>query len=353
MLQTQELQFVLVVLIVVDFLSAFYMLFADAKGWETPFLKVLEYQSGMALLAYALEIGLILVAFRGEVFAHLGYSLDMMLVGIMFYGVLSTASWATAARLLNVFRLWRAVRMVNAALLAQEQEVARTRGEVSLLNEKIEALKLKAKRADLAHKREVDKNKRLEQNFRAQRDELDTLREALQIAAQTMAKVQGLEGIADLMGEQDQLELAKAAQEEEEEEEDDDDDEDDDDGDNEGVEDLLENKSARDRHRKRTGASRLVGEQSEFARKSSTTRSRFGAVPEEDSESDNDDEFADSNSGPETNETASVPSQTQSPRGKVDADNAERDVEEHKETSAGRGKSRRPTGQTQTRRLPV
>mmetsp|Transcript_934 Transcript_934/g.2187 ORF Transcript_934/g.2187 Transcript_934/m.2187 type:complete len:431 (+) Transcript_934:348-1640(+) len=327
MLQSQELQLVFVVLIVSDFLAAFYVLYADARGWTNPFSQILEYLSGMALLAYVLELGLMLVAFKSEVFAHFGYALDIFLVSGMFYGVLITASWAASVRLLNVLRLWRVVRMVNAALYSSEQAHERTRAEVHALNEKIEALKLKAKRADLAQKREADKNKRLDQSFRAQRDELDTLREALQIAAQTMARVQGLEGIANIMGEQDQLELAKMAEEED-----------------------ADEQESQSRRKAR-----------QFRSRGATALQRGKSVvnaAEDDDEGDEDDEdldsagFEETESGPETDDHESESSKQQDEdrasdfakvsmvsgsmaRGskKMDSDNAERDIEERKEAS--------------------
>lgn len=229
LLQSQEVQLVMVFAVAVDLCSGAYQLYAAARGWRSPLLSLLEYQSGLALLLFASELALLLAAFRGALFSSLGYSLDMVLVGGMFYAALASPggeqagrdelALVPASRVLNVLRLWRVARMVSAAVASAEAAGAETRAAQLAAEERAEGLRLRARKAEQAHKREVDKYRRLEQSFRAQRDELDTMREALQIAAQTMARVQGFDAIAaGLMGEEERKELDQVVAEQREEE---------------------------------------------------------------------------------------------------------------------------------------
>jgi len=217
LLQSQEMQLVMLIVIVIDFLSGFYQLYAGAKGWTSPFLSILEYQSGLSLLLFTLELGLVLLSFRGETLSHFGYTLDLVLVSTMFYAVANapTPQEACWARTLNVLRLWRLVRMVNTVIQATEQSHMDTKNELEVVLDKCEGLKLRVKKAEQAHKREVDKYRRLEQSFRSQRDELETMKEALAIAAQTMARVQGMGSISELIGDEEMMEFDRARQEQE------------------------------------------------------------------------------------------------------------------------------------------
>ncbi len=225
LLQSQELQLIMVILIGLDLMSGFYQLYASAKGWSSPFLDILAYQSGLSLILFALELALVGVAFRGQVLSQAGYTLDFVLVGMMFYATVTNAPSAEsgsdavhAVRLLNFFRFWRAYRLFEQALRGQEELQAETRRELADVQDRVEGFKARCKKAETSYKREVDKYRRLEQNFRMQRDELETMKEALQIAAQTVAKVQGLgslSDIAELMEQGDSAELEAAVQEEE------------------------------------------------------------------------------------------------------------------------------------------
>jgi hypothetical protein len=229
LLQSQEVQLVMVFAVTVDLCSGTYQLYAAARGWRSPLLSLLEYQSGLALLLFASELALLLAAFRGALFSSLGYSLDIVLVGGMFYAALASPggeqlsrdelAMVPASRVLNALRLWRVARMVSAAIASAEATGAETRAAQLAAEERAEGLRLRARKAEQAHKREVDKYRRLEQSFRAQRDELDTMREALQIAAQTMARVQGFDAIAaGLMGEEERKELDQVVAEQRAEE---------------------------------------------------------------------------------------------------------------------------------------
>mmetsp|Transcript_22588 Transcript_22588/g.40048 ORF Transcript_22588/g.40048 Transcript_22588/m.40048 type:complete len:327 (+) Transcript_22588:240-1220(+) len=200
LLQSQELQLVVVVLLVVDFLTGFYQLYASAKKWESPFLRILEYQSGLSLLFFTLEISMVLLAFRAKMFSHFGYTLDLAIVFTMLYAtVINDAEAIAGSRLLNVLRLWRIVRMVNTTVQGVEDSHNRTKRALAMQEDLVEGLKNRARKAELAHKRELEKYRRLEQNFRGQREELETLREALHIAAQTVAQVQGYDAISSLV----------------------------------------------------------------------------------------------------------------------------------------------------------
>lgn len=77
LVESVEAQLALVLLLALDVSCAALSLLVDPL---TPLLPLLEALSGFALVAFLLELSLLLAAFRGRFFAHAGYLLDVGVV---------------------------------------------------------------------------------------------------------------------------------------------------------------------------------------------------------------------------------------------------------------------------------
>ena len=171
LMQSQEVQLVVVLVIALDICSGMYQMYAEAKEWSSPFLIILKYQSGISMLFFIFELLLVLVSFGTGTFSHFGYSLDIALVSVMLYD--STINdCLSGMRILGIFRLWRVGRMVNIYIKESEKNFQETKQLVVELENKLDALKLRATKAELGQKREAERYKRLEQSYRAQKDEV-------------------------------------------------------------------------------------------------------------------------------------------------------------------------------------
>ncbi|TYZ68567.1 hypothetical protein PybrP1_006094 [[Pythium] brassicae (nom. inval.)] len=144
-------------------------------------MLLLEALTGFTLVASLLELVVLLAAFRSRFFAHAGYALDAGVVVIALVYELLTQS--KALRLLGVLRVWRVFRLVNTLIERERQAHDVTRDELE--KEQLKVLQLGAEKvaAQESLRREYESRSGLEKLLQGYKDEVETLKEALQIAA--------------------------------------------------------------------------------------------------------------------------------------------------------------------------
>ncbi|CAN0329322.1 unnamed protein product, partial [Laminaria digitata] len=74
--------------------------------------------TGFTVILFAIEVVLLLAAFRGKFFRHLGYVLDLAVVSVCLYQEM--AGMGKGVRLLGALRVWRVARVMNTALLSAD-----------------------------------------------------------------------------------------------------------------------------------------------------------------------------------------------------------------------------------------
>ena len=197
-LQTQELQTVILIFYAVDVaVSCVLLLLSFVENRDeykslAPVETFLGYATAITTLVGFVELLLIACAFGYEFLTHIGYMADS--VALLFAVRCSIFGLSPAYRLLNVIKVWRLVRIVNAAFEEMEEDHEKTRRKLGDMEELLSIQKTRTKEAERMWEREVEKHKRSEETYAAQQNEIITLREALEIAAQTMARVQGYTG---------------------------------------------------------------------------------------------------------------------------------------------------------------
>ncbi|CAM9650635.1 unnamed protein product, partial [Chrysoparadoxa australica] len=157
----------------------------EAWGWSTVH-RTVEAITGFTVFLFAFELAALAVAFRSGFTRHLGYMLDAALVLLMVLEEINGHS--REVRLLGVLRSWRVVRLVNTLLAAERENTEGVRKELQLEQKKLQELHISNTKLEEASRREADSRKRVEQLLRGYKDEVDTLNEALKIAALDIAE---------------------------------------------------------------------------------------------------------------------------------------------------------------------
>lgn len=149
-------------------------------------LRLMASFSGFSLVFYLAEIGASLYAFQVQYMTHLGYMVDVGVVTLVLMH--EGTAGANVYRLLGLLRFWRVIRLVNTLLLQEKNAHHAT--ALELVQAQLATLHVttELQRVTVLMGREKESQKGLEQSLAAYKDELETLQEALTIAALAVAK---------------------------------------------------------------------------------------------------------------------------------------------------------------------
>ncbi|CAM9572852.1 unnamed protein product [Ascophyllum nodosum] len=149
--------------------------------------RFMQSLTGFTTVLFAAEIVLLLAAFRQRFFRHLGYVIDMVVVVACLYQEL--AGLGKEVRLIGALRVWRVARVMNTLLESADQAHAETRHTLRLVEKRTCDLETDRSRLRETLRRELEARRRVEKMLRGYKDEVETLNEALKIAAMDIAKV--------------------------------------------------------------------------------------------------------------------------------------------------------------------
>ncbi|DAZ97149.1 TPA: hypothetical protein N0F65_004763 [Lagenidium giganteum] len=155
-------------------------------------LRVINSCTGFTTMFFLLELIVLACAFRLQFIRHIGYVLDLILVSSSWIHELSTQS--KLLRLLGLLRLWRVFRLVHSLVERERREHDVTRQ--LLENEKKVVMNLRVEK-DAAQQtlgKEYESRAALEVLLQGYKDEIDTMKEALSIAAQAVAAAELRDG---------------------------------------------------------------------------------------------------------------------------------------------------------------
>lgn len=168
-------------------------------------LYMLQSFTGFTMVYFTLETMSVVYAFGfKKISAHVGYSIDVMIVTIlclcgvfkqtpnigrsgtnpsriMFSSLSHAIMYCDAIRLLGCFRIWRLARLVTLVLDNSQNDLEKTQEALHLAHETIEKMN---KSSSLMETSSADETFRTIQKLR---NEIETLEEALRIAAVDMA----------------------------------------------------------------------------------------------------------------------------------------------------------------------
>ncbi|RHZ23790.1 hypothetical protein DYB37_002085 [Aphanomyces astaci] len=205
-IEWRETQAVMIALVVLDVAAAVASLVLDLLAQTgvvmPPILgQLLQSFGGFTLILFMIELAVLIWVFQLAFFTHIGYGIDFGVVVSSFSWELSRQS--KGLRLLGVFRLWRIFRLVNTFLNDERSQHAATANlleiekqvpHVSLppfplrfyYGQAVDAAALKLQRLEDALEKEYQAKTTLNLALQEYKDEVDTLKEALTIAAMSV-----------------------------------------------------------------------------------------------------------------------------------------------------------------------
>eukprot|EP00636_Phaeomonas_parva_P017734 CAMPEP_0118862782 /NCGR_PEP_ID=MMETSP1163-20130328/7874_1 /TAXON_ID=124430 /ORGANISM="Phaeomonas parva, Strain CCMP2877" /LENGTH=322 /DNA_ID=CAMNT_0006796719 /DNA_START=119 /DNA_END=1087 /DNA_ORIENTATION=- len=137
--------------------------------------------SAFTVIFFTMECLVLMASFGLKFWGHIGYVSDVVLLSVFMFVELTSRQ--VEIRLLGVVRLWRLIRLSNLVVAELKGETKKVEGLLEKEKEKVQEVTKEKMRVEDAMEREIAARKGLEDMLLAYRDEVDTLNEALRIAA--------------------------------------------------------------------------------------------------------------------------------------------------------------------------
>ena len=199
-LEMHQMQSFVVGVIVIDSFASFSEIYLlNLIGRKTSIL-FLGFASGQLLLSaiqslttftlafYVLELLATLVVFKTEVVGHPGYGLDIIIVMVQLY-LEVVRNIGRESRIMNIFRLWRCIRLFNSVVNKEKKMKKVIAKKCSALEVDCKNLKAEIQRFEINLLKEKVAKNAVEDMLQVYKEEVDTLNEALKIAAMDIAEV--------------------------------------------------------------------------------------------------------------------------------------------------------------------
>ena len=197
-LESTTAQCVVIFFIFLDVACTILAILMDSKAvYSTYGLRVsIEAILLLNLFVFISEIVALVSVFRHRLLGHIGYIVDILIVGTISYRTFSDSSETAAfmLRLIGVVRFWRVLRIYFTDLNACKEEVEIALTRVAEVEAEIAKLRTDYERARKEAKKEIEARSHVEGMMGEYKDRVDYLTEALTIAATTVARAQRREG---------------------------------------------------------------------------------------------------------------------------------------------------------------
>ena len=151
---------------------------------------LLLISQGFNLLCLSLlscELLTICIIFQYRLLFHLGYLIDIIVITCQLYSQSYTTN--KLSRILNIFRIWRIIRLINTYI--EQEQISHDMTKSIILDKDTEIAQLQLNilqiRSDMERVEEARGN--IEAQLLGYKEEIDTLNEALKIAAMDIAEV--------------------------------------------------------------------------------------------------------------------------------------------------------------------
>lgn len=149
--------------------------------------SALQSFTSFSLLFFALEMLAILIVFNFAVLGHLGYGIDCVVISFQLYT--ETFGSGAQSRILSIFRFWRLIRLINALVGVEQASHDATRSLMSEREGVTRQLQGEVRRVDEELEKEKEARKAVDEMLANYKEEVETLNEALKIAAMDIAEV--------------------------------------------------------------------------------------------------------------------------------------------------------------------
>lgn len=192
-LEMHEIQMVVVGLLLLDLFACFAQYAADAEGSiislaaNSILLKLFQSLTSFTVVFFALEMMCIVIVFHIRTFGHIGYTADLAIVGYQLYMEMTGGS--RACRILHFFRFWRLIRLFHSFVQVERDNTAAITARLDQATAEKAAVIEKLRHMETTLQSEQEARVAVEEMLQTYKEEVDTLNEALKIAAMDIAEV--------------------------------------------------------------------------------------------------------------------------------------------------------------------
>eukprot|EP00941_MAST-03F_sp_MAST-3F-sp1_P003464 g3464.t1 len=146
----------------------------------------------VTLCGFVSELSLLCMCFNYRVLKHPGYVIDTLVVGLSLYTYAFGLNHII--RVIGIVRLWRGMRLFWRQIGAKDAIISKLENELEEAREENAQMRLLLDQRVENVAKENDARKQVETMMKKYKNEVEMLREALQIAAETVAKATKDEG---------------------------------------------------------------------------------------------------------------------------------------------------------------
>eukprot|EP00616_Rhizochromulina_sp_CCMP1243_P001395 CAMPEP_0118975250 /NCGR_PEP_ID=MMETSP1173-20130426/15168_1 /TAXON_ID=1034831 /ORGANISM="Rhizochromulina marina cf, Strain CCMP1243" /LENGTH=296 /DNA_ID=CAMNT_0006925109 /DNA_START=68 /DNA_END=955 /DNA_ORIENTATION=- len=176
-----------------------------ASSTTAAVLNVIQSLMGFTIFYFILELAALAWAFKTRFLTHAGILVDM---GVVACAVLAEVQGTSRiVRVLGVLRVWRLMRLINTVMATKDKEIDSIREEWQADQARLEESQITISRLEDSIRREGDAKKRVEDMLKSYKDEVETLNEALKIAALDIAAAASEQLQSDEEAEKQEAEL--------------------------------------------------------------------------------------------------------------------------------------------------
>jgi hypothetical protein len=144
-------------------------------------MPMLKTSTTFTQIYFVFELAIIFVSFGIGVLGHLGYSVDFIVISIQFYYDLKTRG--RESRILNIFRLWRVYRLLMSLVSVEKEAHEVTKDLLEDAESVVKRMEIERLNVEEDLRREKEARSSVEGMLQDYKEEVDTLNEALKIAA--------------------------------------------------------------------------------------------------------------------------------------------------------------------------
>ena len=196
-MEMHETQFFCIILILLDsyfgyLLSILQSSIADldtidAKIVVENIIPLMKNFTAFTQIYFIVELVVIFLSFGLSVLGHMGYTVDFVILAAQFYADLLTPG--RESRVLNIFRLWRTYRLLVSLINIEKEAHDDTKTQLEAIESENRRIEMEKSNVEEDLKREKEARTSVEAMLADYKEEVDTLNEALKIAARDIAEV--------------------------------------------------------------------------------------------------------------------------------------------------------------------
>jgi hypothetical protein len=209
-LEMFSIQTTIVCLIFVDIFIAFAdnSLAAHNEKMFGTLFKSQAIFSVLIRLLFSIELLLVYLSFGFQALSHFGYLIDFLIILSQLY--LDQIGYGSDSKLLNFCRLWRLLRLIVAAVNAEKEKQKVIEQQLEGFQNTIRKLEIDKQTITSELAKEKEARTAIEKLLQNYKEEVDTLNEALKIAAMDIAEVAQDDDSSHNVSDEDEREMMSA-----------------------------------------------------------------------------------------------------------------------------------------------